>query len=346
MPSEGCFWWAFCPDEDGRTIGGIRTLRQNKQALSKTSQAPKAEPRIVENELRSSILPDYSVGELKARLKDESVVPLNLRNETLIRLLFDEWLRKDPVEALTFAKENRWEDLTVDGLRVFGARDRDTALTWIKNNTNDLFLRNLWEESVYAGLAANNPEEAMAEIKEISEPDRRQRLLRAAFNEWAAQDNGSAFEWIEKQEKTPFLAELYVDAVYQYIDLDPEKATSFISSLPENRDRVNFANEAAFLLAEYDVTKAVAWVDSLQGETQYFASRGLLASWAASADPLPALSFALVRFEEPRGAELFAKATRHLAETQPSLLVRELSDLTEAATDHRSPATGKGHGLE
>ena len=289
----------------------------------------KTDRSLSRNVTRSSLLPDFPLSDIKSRVREEALAPAHERNDALVKLLFSEWLEKDPIGALDFAKENDLEDLILEGLRIWGEQNPDGALAWIDSNTKDLFLRITWEESIFQGLSQSNPEEAVLRAEEITTRERKERLQLLAFEQWATQDNGKAFDWLKKQERTPFTEQLYANAVHRYIELNPEEAANFISSLKETQDSVNFANKAAYLLAEAEPEKASAWVEGLTGETKYFANMGLLESWASSPDAASALAYVGDQLDSPHGEEYFAMTSMQIARNNPDLLATELPALGE-----------------
>ncbi|MDD5262648.1 MAG: hypothetical protein PHD76_12455 [Methylacidiphilales bacterium] len=158
--------------------------------------------------------------------------------------------------------------------------------------------------SVFAAVAASNPQEAINQIQQITDPRQRSAALQAAIGQLALQDPQKALQLLQSSGDTNagggrmggmFGARggLYGTLFCQLASKDIGQATQMALQLPAGNDRSNAFQGIASQWAQKDPQAAIAWmVGQLPaGADRDSAQRTIVDNWAAT-DPKAAILYA------------------------------------------------------
>jgi len=300
----------------------------NQKQLPVTSVRSSEGPKSTSS-FSSSLLSHCSLGELETRTREEAGKLKGQQNSALLSLLLREWAEREPQGALAFAQEQQREELIYESLLIFGSSQPSFALEWIAENITDLGLQNHFASAIYRGLVQEDPNTAISMIEEMPTGPQRDQLLSITLSEWSKIDVDSVFDWIETQETSPLLSRIYGQAMGDYIEQVPQDAVGLISLMDDDINKSNFANRAAFHLAQKSPQEALSWAETLTGEAKHFALMGLMEHWAAGSDGAKALAYAKNNSDNENDEELFAMVAMKFAQGNPELLAEELATLKE-----------------
>ena len=315
----------------GVILGRISSPKQEtaSTATETTTKTQRTQGSASQNSGVSLLLSTYTLDEISDRVKSDYAKPEKDQNYAQLSILFNEWVLNAPFEALNFALESGRDDWVLQGLRIAGQQDPDTAFSWIDKSSKDLFRRLTLKEEVFSGIAQVNPEGAIARIEQMKPGQSQDRLALPVLAEWAAQDVDKVFEWIDSQESGPLKEKAYESVWFQFINSNPQEAMATISTMEENVDKINFANRATFKNAEEDLEGTKQWVESQEGETKRFALMGLMEYWAQSENSAEALTYASELPENPNNSEVFSMVSFQMSQDKPDQLAQELSSFNE-----------------
>ena len=276
----------------------------------------------------SSLIGRASPDDLKQLIFTELAKSRFKQNEKLVEYTFSEWCLKDPQGALAFAQEQKRSDWIEQCLESYGRYDPDAAITWIEQNTRNLHRKRALVAAVYQGLAKENPAEAISRAEQLPIGTQRNEIFHSIVEIWADHDAHEAFDWIETQESSSTLTDIYHSVLGNYISQSPEKALFLIDAMEDTREKEGFVNQAAFEIAEKDLNKALDWANALDGKQRHAALVGAMEQWVKGADALEALNY-IYDLPEDKHNELFSMASTKLAQTDPDALVREFPKMDE-----------------
>lgn len=275
------------------------------------------------------VIGEASPDDLKQLIFTELTKNRFKQNEKLVEYTFSEWSLKDPQGALAFAQEQKRSDWIEQCLESYGRYDPDAAITWIEQNTRDLHRKRALVAAVYQGLAKENPAAAISRAEQLPIGTQRDEMFHSIVEIWADYDAHAAFGWIETQEPSSTLTDIYHSVMGNYISQSPEKALFLIDAMENTREKEGFVNQAAFEIAGKDLNKALDWANALDGKQRHAALVGVIEQWVKKADTLEALNY-IYDLPEDKHNELFSIASTKLAQTDPDTLVREFPKMDES----------------
>jgi len=277
----------------------------------------------------SKLLPQLSLKEIKEKTFLEASRPENERDEALLSLLFNEWIQYSPIEALSFAQENKRVDWLMEGLRLAGKEHADDAFTWINTEISNLNLQRGLEAAVFSGIAQEDPRGALTRLDTYQEGPRKNQLLSTVLSEWTKSEPDSVFNWFEKQEPSTFLFNAYQEVMYNYIGQFPKESSVLVAAMNGHSLQANFAHQAAQLLAKEDPQSALLWAKDLDGDAKKRAMRGIIEEWGVSSDTQGALDYVRGLPEGENNKQLFDVAVQRMAYADHEALKKQMNTFDE-----------------
>jgi|GEM_PF-6809193 len=281
------------------------------------------------NNLKANLFKNISPSEFE----DLAIAALESKDEVnsnaLLHVIFSEWAKNDPEQALLFAGEHNRTDLLYEGLKEFGKVDADTALKWIAENIKDVTAHGEFTAAVFRGLVAVDPALAVSQAENFQNGPQRDRLLFMTIDEWSKHDIESVFDWLEEREVTPLISGIHEQVIGRYIDASPQKASELIANMPDGEGKANYASRLAFQLASEDIQSALSWTESMEGSAKNFALMGLVEQWASGEGGIQALDYVTNSASGGNRDELMNMAAMKLSQSDPEGLEKSLANMNE-----------------
>jgi len=299
--------------------------------FSKSSKSSRSTRRTSKNnQVFSTVFNQLSGSDLRSLAHSAITSKSELDNSAFLKVLITEWAKTNPSEALDFAKENDRSDLIYFALRKMAETDMEGSLQWMHENISNITKHSNFLSAIFQGTAVTNPSQAIAQIKLLPSGPQRDQVLSMTIDTWAKEDPEAVFQWLEKEEFSQQIPYLYDQVVNRYILSSPKEASALITEMQDSTSKANFASKAAYNLAKTDVTSAVNWVESLDGENKKFALKGLLENWAQKEGGIGALDFVKTQSNESNYTDLFSVVAMQLSQSSPDELEQKLSTLSQS----------------
>ena len=303
--------------------------RDKEEQPHKSSQTRTKLAHSDANSLKSDLFKHISLSEFEnlaiAALESKDEVNSN----ALLHVIFSEWAKNEPEQALSFARKHNRSDLIYEGLREFGKTDSDAALQWITANIKDVTAHGEFTTAVFRGLVSIDPAMAVSQAENFKNGPQRDRLLFMTIDEWSKHDIESVFDWLEEKEVSPLISGIHEQVIGRYIDDSPQKASHLIANMPDGEGKANYASRLAFQLAGKDIQSALSWTQSMDGASRDFALMGLVEQWAAGEDGIQALEY-VTNTNEANRDELVTMAAMKLSQNDPEGLEKSLATMSES----------------
>ncbi|MEO0795269.1 MAG: hypothetical protein AAFX93_08915 [Verrucomicrobiota bacterium] len=265
---------------------------------------------------------------------------INGRDPTMVRavsqVLVSEWSQRDPEASLEYVSGLEdgalRSDLLQIALKEYARAYGTDAIDWVNQHFVDLSTDAYMLPAIYSGLASNNPPQDVITMAEhLPEGIVRNHAVAAVIEEWARQDIGAVFDWIETQPLNQDLFDIYRSVMFRYIDQNPGDADMVILEMRESELKGQLAESFTRQLADQQsVSKALEWAEKIDNKkTRHNATWIALDRWSQQA-PMQALEYALENYNTGQYAQLLGQMSENLARTDPVMLAAKINELPEA----------------
>lgn len=146
--------------------------------------------------------------------------------------------------------------------------DREGALEW-SLSLSDENARNNGIHAVLKNWIQSEPAEAMAYVAGEVDPDRQRDFYRNAFRTWSREDPEQATEWLSSlPEDLKRADEVYRDVANNYVNHDPMAASEWIATLEAGAARDSSVETLVGKVARTDPEAAFIWAETVDTESK------------------------------------------------------------------------------
>ena len=241
-----------------------------------------------------------------------------------------ELAKKDPLEALTWARANdrgQMPYLEMSVIRQIVQTDPQLALAEALNSSNAQ-TRPMLLSSVLQHIARNDPADAMTHLDQIQ--DRRERLevSQNLASAWIRQDADAAIDWILSHDKET-AGQLIQRVTYQLLDNDIDAAIRLLPRLDEP-NQVSMRRQIAQRLAtSQSPGEAQAFIRQFQNQPGYDQLQAAVISGVAQTDVLMARQLADQLTDDTARNTAYVQIIGQRAQTDPIEAARWLGRISD-----------------
>ena len=237
-----------------------------------------------------------------------------------------ELAKKDPLEALTWARANDRDRIPYLEMSVLGQiaqTDPQLALAEALNTSN-VQMRSMLVSNIMQHIAHNDPADAVAYLDQIQ--DRRLRLeaSQQLASAWIRQDAEAAIDWIFSQDKET-AGQLIQRTSYRLLNSDIDAAIRLLPRLDE-QNQLNMRQQIAQRLATTrSHGEAQAFIRQFQGQPGYDQLQASVISGVAKTDVLMAKQLADQLADDTARNTAYVQIIAERAQTDPIEAARWLN---------------------
>lgn len=212
---------------------------------------------------RSTELEEFSPETYTQVLDDLNDV---IQEEMLLKLM-----ETNPDEALAFIGNDPNHPLFTQLIHRWSSASPIESYDWITAN-KALMPPYLFEETQLLSLATmaeQNPYEASARMKNLTNPLDKEIILQQIARGISKTDPQNAFSWLEGLSSDPSVSQKSIYNCYQevmgaYAQTNPDNAASIVRDIQSPVLQQQLSGNVVEGLAEQDTNKAIAWLQSLE----------------------------------------------------------------------------------
>lgn len=251
-----------------------------------------------------------------------------------------ELAKKDPVEALAWARKNDRGRIPLLEMSVLGEiaqTDPQLALTEALN-TSKVQMRSMLVSNVVQYIAQTNPADAVAYLDQIQDPRQRLEASQQLASAWIRRDSNAAINWIFDQDKET-VRQLIQQASYGLLNTDVDAAIRILPRL-DAQNQVHMRQQIAQKLAtDRSPGEAQAFIRQFQGQPGYDQLQASLISGVAQTDVLMAKQLADQLTNDTARDGAYVQIIAQRAQTDPVEAARWLNSVSEKRS--RGAAAGQ-----
>ena len=251
-----------------------------------------------------------------------------------------ELAKKDPMEALAWARENDKEHfgyLQMSVLGLIAETDPDLALAEALSTPNTPMRSNVIS-NVVQRIARTNPADAVAYLEQIQDRQQKLEVSRQLASAWIYQDADAAIDWILGQDKES--AEQMIQATYhRLVASDVNAAIRLLPRLEGPNQQVMRQQIAQKLAIERSVGEAQNFIRRFDGQPGYDQLQASVISGVARTDALIAKQLADQLVDPKARNTAYVQVVAQHAQANPAEATRWLRNITDESM--RGAAAGQ-----
>lgn len=224
-----------------------------------------------------------------ANLMPKSANPWGLR-----RTAMTAWAEKNFDEAFAWAQALEKGDAKNESLTtlagVLAKKDPAAALKLIKENFNSREASNAYD-SVFSAWAENDFGAALAAAQGLTDPQLRQRALRATLQKRVDTDPRAVLEVVRTAKVSDLRWNVGNNAINRWLERDMTAARDYVLGLPRGEMRDMQIRQVTQEMVRRDPQEALAWVDGIPEADREEAIQSLFSNWG-NKDPDAAIAAA------------------------------------------------------
>ena len=213
--------------------------------------------------------------------------------ELLGRAIVQELIKKDPLEALAWARANdtgRFPRLEMTALSGIAQIDPQLSLTEALNSKNDE-MRSMMVSNVLQYVVRYDPAIAVGYLDQIPDKQTRRQARQQLTSSWVREDPEAAIDWILSQDKETS-AELIHMAGRRLLDADIDAAIRLLPRL-DSTNQVQLRQQIAHRIAStQSVSEAQAFIRQFDGQPGFDQLQASVIAGIAQTDVMMAKQFA------------------------------------------------------
>lgn len=271
-----------------------------------------------------------SVYELRKMAEQAATSSDPLEKQAMLKVVIADWAEKDPNGALRYILETESgrNDLLMIALERHGMKNGESALNWLDNNIADNGQRNYLRASIFRGIAATDPLQAIALADDMPIGASRNEAQRAVVETWIKQDIDAVFNWIGQAKQTSLTEDLYGEAMRHYIDIRPNEAEELLIEMEPGSLKSLLAEKYAKQVATEDVRDALMWAMDLDPNARKQALTGIMEQWTET-DANAAIDYIMGNPDYPAYTEILTQTVIPITYNNPTLLIERLDSMRE-----------------
>ncbi len=241
-----------------------------------------------------------------------------------------EMAKKDPIEALMWARANDREPLPylqMSVLAQIAQTDPQLALTEVLNTPN-VQMRSMMVASVVQQIAQDNPADAVAYLDQIQDRQQKLEVGQRLVSSWIRRDPEAAIDWILSQDKET-AAQLVQMATRKLLDADIDAAIRMLPRVDEQNQESIRHQIAQRLATNRSLSEAQSFIRQFAGQPRYDLLQASLISGLAQTDVLMAKQLADQIADGNARDRAYAQVIAQHAQTNPTEAARWLKNVRD-----------------
>ncbi len=254
--------------------------------------------------------------------------------------IVNEMAKKDPIEALEWARENetgRFSNLQMAVLMKIATSDPQLALAEATKTPN-VQMRSMMIANVVQQIAGDNPRDAVVFLDQIQDRAHKMAARQQLASSWMRSDPDAAMEWVMSQDEQTESG-LVQSLVMQLVRDDVDAALRLLPTL-DKQYQVNLRQQIAQSLAmNSSPAEAQSFIQQFEGQEDYDQLQASLISGVAQTDVMMAKQLADQMAAGGARDRAYLQVVSQYAQTDPSEAARWLAAIKDERL--RSSATGQ-----